>query len=73
VGNNHFSGRCVRVKRQIKEAWGHLSDDEIDLYSAARAQLIKRLEEKYGLLREDAEIQLRRLEDIAHDWRIRAA
>src|SRR3546814_8469847 len=39
----------------LKEKWGRLTDDELDMMAGQRDQLIGRLQEHYGMAREEAE------------------
>lgn len=50
-----------QMRGRIKEAWGDLTDDELDRFEGSRSQFVGHLQERYGLAREDVE---RRLEDI---------
>lgn len=46
-----------QVKGKIKEQWGKLTDDEIDRLEGKGDQLAGKLQEKYGLARDEAERQ----------------
>jgi uncharacterized protein YjbJ (UPF0337 family) len=38
-----------------REQWGKLTDDDIEVIAGKRDQLVGRLQERYGLAKEDAE------------------
>jgi uncharacterized protein YjbJ (UPF0337 family) len=48
----------------VKEQWGKLSDDELDQMAGQRDQLVGKIQERYGIARDDAERQVR-------DWESR--
>lgn len=58
---NQFSGR-------VKEAWGSLTDDDVDRYEGRRDQLIGRIQEKTGKSR--AEVA-QKLDEISDDTNYR--
>ena len=53
-----LAGRWEQLKAQAKSQWAELTDDDIALVSAEKDNLIGRLQERYGLLRDDAERQI---------------
>ena len=56
-------GNWKQFKGKVKEQWGKLTDDDIDQIAGKKDQLIGRLQEAYGIGREDAEKQIRDFED----------
>jgi uncharacterized protein YjbJ (UPF0337 family) len=44
---------------QIKEQWGKLTDDEVDQLEGKGDQLAGKLQERYGIARDEAERQAR--------------
>src|SRR5690349_9231425 len=44
-----------QLKTKLKEAFGRLSEDEISLYDTQKDQFFNKLQDKYGLAREEAE------------------
>ena len=43
-----------QMKGSAKEQWGELTDDDLDVINGKRDQLVGKLQERYGLAREDA-------------------
>ena len=43
----------------MKEQWGKLTDDDLDVIEGKQAQLIGRLEERYGYSKDQAEKELK--------------
>jgi uncharacterized protein YjbJ (UPF0337 family) len=50
------------MKGKLKESWGRLTDDDVALYNGKRDQFLGRLQEKYGLMKEEAEDRVKQLE-----------
>jgi uncharacterized protein YjbJ (UPF0337 family) len=51
-------GKWKQFRGQVKEKWGRLTDDELDVIAGNRDKLIGKLQEKHGLSKEEAERQL---------------
>ena len=52
-------GTFKQLKGKIKQQWGKLTDDEIDQMEGNAEILAGKLQERYGLAREDAEREAR--------------
>jgi uncharacterized protein YjbJ (UPF0337 family) len=50
-------GNFTQLKGKIKQQWGKLTDDEIDQMEGHAEVLAGKLQERYGLQREEAERQ----------------
>lgn len=57
-----FEGNWKQIKGKVKEQWGKLTDDDLDMINGRRDQLVGRIQERYGLAREMAEERLREFE-----------
>jgi len=55
-------GDWKQLKGKIKEAWGKLTDDDLDIVAGKRDQLVGLIQKHYGLARDEAENQVRRFE-----------
>jgi len=53
-----FEGNWKQFKGKVKEQWGKLTDDDLDVISGKRDQLVGRIQERYGVARDEAEKQL---------------
>ena len=42
----------------MKEKWGQLTDDELDVIAGKRDKLVGKIQEKHGINKEEAERQL---------------
>jgi len=61
------SGNFKQLKGKIKQQWGKLTDDEIDQMEGNAEILAGKLQERYGLAREDAERQAREFR-TSNNW-----
>lgn len=43
-----LEGKWKQLRGRIKEVWGDLTDDELDMISGKRDKLAGKLQEKYG-------------------------
>jgi uncharacterized protein YjbJ (UPF0337 family) len=71
-GNLHELGRDRRQLKQfkgLKEQWGKLTDDQLDTIAGKRDQLAGRIEETYGITKDQAELQVRAFEETHKDYR----
>jgi uncharacterized protein YjbJ (UPF0337 family) len=47
--NKHtIEGNWMQLKGKVREAWGKLTDDDMDVIAGKRDQLAGRLKERYG-------------------------
>jgi uncharacterized protein YjbJ (UPF0337 family) len=52
---DQVAGNWKQLRGIAKEKWGRLTDDDLDRMAGQRDQLIGRLQEHYGMAREEAE------------------
>ncbi|TGQ43231.1 MULTISPECIES: CsbD family protein [unclassified Mesorhizobium] len=48
----------MQVKGKAKEQWGDLTDDDLDRIEGNRDQFVGRIQERYGIAKEEAQRQL---------------
>jgi len=46
-----------QIRGSVKQEWGKLTDDDLDYIEGTRDRLISRLQQKYGVTKEEAEQQ----------------
>jgi uncharacterized protein YjbJ (UPF0337 family) len=66
MNNDRAAGQWKQIKGSIKEKWGKLTDDEIAQLEGHSEQLVGKLQEKYGLQREEAERQAKEFRTHNH-------
>mgnify|MGYP000925163910 FL=1 len=59
MNKDQMEGNWLQFKGKVKEQWGKLTDDDLDVIAGKRDQLAGKIQERYGLTKEEAEKQLR--------------
>ena len=66
---DRISGNWTQWKGRVRERWGKLTDDQLDVVAGRRDQLSGHIQEAYGLGKDEAERQLRNWErNLAVDY-----
>lgn len=55
---DRIEGNWKQMKGKVKEQWGNLTDDDLDVAAGKRDQLIGRIQARYGIQKDAAEQQL---------------
>jgi uncharacterized protein YjbJ (UPF0337 family) len=55
---DQVQGKWTQVKGKAHEKWGKLTNDDLDVINGKREQFVGRLQERYGILKEEAEKQV---------------
>ena len=55
---DQIAGNWKQVKGTVKEKWGKLTDDDLEVIEGKKDQLVGRLQERYGYTKEQAEKEL---------------
>lgn len=53
-----IKGEWKNFRGKVKEQWGKLTDDDLDVIDGKREQLSGTIQKHYGLAREDADRQI---------------
>jgi uncharacterized protein YjbJ (UPF0337 family) len=62
---DRIAGNWKQLKGKVKEQWGRLTDDSLDVIAGRRDQLVGKIQESYGISRDEAERQVRDWEKTA--------
>ncbi len=62
-----IAGNWKQVSGRAKEQWGKLTDDDFDVIAGRRDQLAGKIQERYGIAKEEAEKQLAEWQGRATD------
>ena len=57
----------MRVASSFKEQWGKLTDDDLDRIAGKRDQLVGKIQEQYGITRDEAEKQVENFGETVRD------
>ena len=59
---DRVTGNWTQWKGRVRERWGRLTDDHLDVIAGRREQLAGRIQEAYGHTQQETERQLRNWE-----------
>ena len=60
---DQIQGKWKQLKGSLKERWGKLTDQDLDVIAGKRDQLIGTIQERYGIAKEEAQKQV-------DDWNV---
>lgn len=63
MNNDTLAGNWKQFKGNMMQQWGKLTSDDIEVADGHRVQLIGKIQERYGLAKEEAELQMKAFED----------
>jgi uncharacterized protein YjbJ (UPF0337 family) len=69
INKDTIEGNWKQLKGKVKEQWGKLTDDDLDVIAGKRDQLVGRLQERAGIARDEAEKQVKDWEGRNPDWK----
>ncbi|MBV9342102.1 MAG: CsbD family protein [Acidobacteria bacterium] len=55
---DQVSGKWKQLQGSVKTRWGKLTDDDLDVIAGHKDQLVGRIQERYGIRKEEAELQV---------------
>jgi uncharacterized protein YjbJ (UPF0337 family) len=55
MNNDRIQGRWKELKGKVKEQWGRLTDDDLDVIAGRRDQLLGRIQQRHGAAARDAQ------------------
>lgn len=51
---DQVEGKWKQLKGSVQQKWGRLTDDDLDVIAGQRDQLVGKIQERYGVTREEA-------------------
>lgn len=51
-------GQWMQMKGSVRKKWGKITDDDLDVISGERERLIGKIQERYGIAKDEAEKQV---------------
>jgi uncharacterized protein YjbJ (UPF0337 family) len=70
MNQDRIEGNWKKVKGKVKEQWGKLTDDDLDVIAGRRDQLLGRIQERHGMAKDEAERQVDDFERTHPDCRL---
>ncbi len=58
MNRDTLKGQWTQLKGAIREQWGKLTNDDLDEIQGQSEQLIGKIQQRYGIARDEAERQL---------------
>jgi uncharacterized protein YjbJ (UPF0337 family) len=58
MNSDQLKGKWKQLKGSVKERWGKLTDDDLDVIDGRSEQLVGTIQERYGIAREAAQKQV---------------
>jgi uncharacterized protein YjbJ (UPF0337 family) len=68
MNQDRIEGRWKEMKGKVKERWGQLTDDDLDVIAGRRDQLLGRIQQRHGLAHDEAERQVMEFEGRQGDF-----
>lgn len=59
-----FEGNWKQIQGKVKQHWGKLTDDRLDVIAGKRDQLTGEIQQAYGVSKEEAEKQVEEFERL---------
>jgi uncharacterized protein YjbJ (UPF0337 family) len=59
MNEDTLTGQWNQLKGKVREKWGKLTNDDLDVVQGRAEQLVGRIQERYGIQRAEAERQVK--------------
>lgn len=63
MNNDILAGNWKQMHGKILEQWGKLTHDDLDVAAGRRDQIIGKVQERYGIAKDEAERQVKEFEE----------
>jgi uncharacterized protein YjbJ (UPF0337 family) len=68
VNRDRLEGKWKQLSGSVREQWGRLTDDRLSIVAGKHDQAAGRVQERYGIYKEESERQLREFLHRNRDW-----
>jgi uncharacterized protein YjbJ (UPF0337 family) len=65
MNSDQLEGKWKQMKGAVKEKWGKLTDDDLDVINGKADQLQGKIQERYGISKEEAAKQIREWDEAS--------
>ncbi len=55
---DRIEGQWKQMKGSVKERWGKLTEDDLNVIGGKKDQLVGRVQERYGIAKDEAQTQV---------------
>ena len=66
MNSDIIQGKWKQIKGQAKQKWAELTDDELDQIDGKRDELVGKIQEHYGIAKDEAEEHVNQFESSCH-------
>jgi uncharacterized protein YjbJ (UPF0337 family) len=63
MNRDRIAGNWKQTTGKVKEQWGKLTDDDLTVINGQQDQLVGRIQERYGIAKDEAERQVKEWAD----------
>ena len=67
MNKDEVAGKWQQAKGKLKQQWGKLTDDDLTILEGRQDQLAGKIQERYGIAKEEAERLLREFRERNRD------
>ena len=65
MNSDQLQGKWKQLKGSVKEKWGKLTDDDLEVIAGNQEHLQGKIQERYGITKEEAAKQIREWEEAS--------
>jgi len=58
MNEDRMEGKWKQMKGALKSPWGKLTDDDLDVIEGQKDQLVGKVQERYGIAKDEAQKQV---------------
>ena len=67
MNSDQFEGKWKQLKGAAKIKWGKLTDDDLDVIAGQKDKLAGKIQERYGITKQEAAKQVKEWNSVAND------
>lgn len=68
MNRDRLEGKWKQFSGTVREQWGRLTDDRLSVVAGKYDQAVGRIQERYGIYKEESERQLREFLNRNREW-----
>ena len=73
MNEDRVEGKWKQMKGALKSRWGKLTDDDLDVIEGQKDQLVGKVQERYGIAKDEAQKQVDEWNRVNRDAEMREA
>ena len=73
MNEDRMEGKWKQMKGALKSRWGKLTDDDLDVIEGQKDQLVGKVQERYGIAKDEAQKQVDEWNRVNRDAEMREA